>query len=142
MRFIITDKDPSRMTKCIHHLSALPSRKEWQVDIKEYTPNRSNAQNNTYWMWLGELAKFMGENKDELHDKFALKLIGYEEKEIAYRDAEGDVQTFIKRNPKSTKSLTVKEFSEYLAQVEVTILQAFPDFKLPYPDDYKYALNG
>lgn len=138
MRFIVKNSD--RLAKAINHLSALPFHKAWQVDIKEHKPSRSNSQNNLYWMWLGELGNFMGEEAEELHEKFAVKFLGVQEKEVQYKQ-DGEVKHEILRKPRSTTSLTTKEFTTYLNNIEVTILTAFPDFQLPIPDDYNYAMG-
>src|SRR5690242_7865636 len=126
----------------MHFLSALPQDKPWQVDIKEYKPNRSNSQNALYWKWLEVVSAFMGEDKEDLHERFAVKFLGVDEKEVIFRDESGQVATEIIRRPRSTKNLTTKEFSDYLNKIEITIATAFPDFRLPIPDDYKLAMGA
>ena len=141
MIFII--KDNKRMSDCLQFLSNIPQDKPWEVSIDEYAPSRSKSQNRLYWMWLGILAKFMGEkSKDDLHETFAFKFLDKVEKEVKYRDETGAIQTVNICRAKSTTELTTKEFTTYLEEVELAIITAFPDFRLPYPDDYRYAMGG
>lgn len=139
MRFIIDNGH--RASDAMQYLSQLPGGK-WQVDVKPYKPNRSNSQNNLYWMWLGVLGSYMGEHKDALHKKFAVKFLGVEREEIPYVNEAGEAVTETLISPKSTKDLKVDEFTAYLEKIEMTVISAFPEFSLPYPDDYKLAMGG
>jgi len=139
MRFIINDN--RRLSDAIQYIAGLPD-KTWQIDVKEYKPNRSNSQNNLLWMWYEVISAYTGDTKEELHDKFKTKFLGVVEKEIVFRDESGEIQTEILRRPRSTTTLTTKEFTEFLEKIELTVMAAFPGFILPKPDDYKYAMGG
>lgn len=137
MFFIIKENS---IKNILDYISKLPTDGAFQVEVKKYVKDRSVQQNRLYWKWLGEISDFTGDTKDDLHDKFAAKLLGMEEKEIKYKDSNGVTRTELINRPISTKSLTTKQFAEYLEKIEITILTAFPEFRFTYPEDYSYII--
>ena len=102
-----------------------------EVTVKPYKPNRSLAQNDLYWLWVGILSKEIGYTKEEMHDVLRVRFL-----EMLFKTA-GDVNW---QEPKSTTDLTTKEFAEYLHSIEAWALSE--GYRLPHPDDYKYAMLG
>lgn len=100
------------------------------VEIKEYRPNRSTSQNRLYWMWVNVIAKEIGNEPDELHEVFKIRLLGVEMKTINGQEY---------AIPKSTTKLKVSEFTTYLQGVES--FAASLNISLPIPDDYDYAMG-
>lgn len=146
---------PVEIQNAIKFIHALDENDaEFVIEIKPYKRRRSEAQNRLYWMWLGvisgELKKLHGEikNKDELHDEFACVFIGTNIRELHYTSSRwgrilatfglrGGTQKIIV--PKSTKTLTKEEFSEYLLKIEAAA--QVMDINLPHPSDYGFCVG-
>lgn len=136
--FILIDE--TRRQNCMAYLAGLHlAPKTHCVEIKEYRKNRSNAQNRTYWMWLNAIAPESGYSAEDLHEVFKQRFLGLEERVVSFT-RNGKVVREIMCRPKSTAWLTVAEFSDYLRRVEG--LAQDMGFVLPYPDDFKYAMEG
>jgi hypothetical protein len=131
--------DEQRRQNCLAEISALDLKKTHSVEIKAYRKNRSTAQNRTMWMWLNAMAPDFGYSADDLHEVFKQKFLGLEEKVISV-SKNGKVLREALCRPKSTASLTVGEFSDYLRKIEATAVTM--GLTLPYPDDFKYAMEG
>lgn len=121
-------------------LKSLPEG--WAVDFIEPKAVRTREQNKLYWKWLSIISDETGYTKDELHDMFACKFLGYN----VYRfrgdgDYEGiarmlnvdveDLGAIIK--VRTTTKLTTKEFTEYLESIYLEVSQM--GIVLPHPDD-------
>lgn len=125
-------KDAERQRNVVDHILRLPFEPLHYVDIGEYVPNRTKAQNRLYWKWIPFLASHFGYAKDEMHDELKYAFLG----EVEYTNRKG-----VKRiRPKSTTDLSVQAFTGYLNKLEQLARQN--DIKLPYPDDYKYTMGG
>ena len=93
------------------------------VEMKPNTQSRSTKQNALYWKWLGVLTE-TGNTQGALHQYLAQEFLS----PIA-EDIQGQTVLVIK----STTTLSVKEFAEYLEHV-----QQFADSLgciLPKPED-------
>lgn len=128
MNYILRDKE--RLNNCIEYLKSLPLDGSLIVDIGEYKKSRSNAQNRTYWKWIGIIAKEQGYTSDELHDILKVRFLGTETKDI-------DGQLIIQ--PRSTTKLTTKEMGEYMTKVQM--LASTLEISLPIPEDYRDTLR-
>ena len=78
------------------------------VEMKPDVQSRSTKQNALYWKWLGVLTE-TGNSQGALHQYLAQEFLS----PIA-EDIQGQTVLVIK----STTTLTVKEFAEYLSRVE------------------------
>lgn len=104
------------------------------VDIKPYKMTRSLAQNRLYWKWLGEISQHYFEasgdryQPDTFHEYFKRGLLGAD-------------TVFIKNSamtvPRSTASLKVGEFSDYLNQIEAECATEW-GLQLSHPEDLYY----
>jgi len=93
-------------------LSIKASQEEpYEVVIQKHKSKRSTEQNNRYWMLLREFSKETGHTPEELHNIMSAEILGYESFDSKISD-----KTFT--SPKSTTSLSVEEFGEYMQQVE------------------------
>jgi hypothetical protein len=131
--------DEQRRKNCLEHIAGLGLNRTHAVEIKEYRKNRSTAQNRTMWMWLNAMAPELGYSADDLHEVLKQRFLGLEEKKVSI-SRNGVVMRELMVRPKSTASLTVGEFSDYLRQVEALAIQM--GLRLPYPDDFKFAMTG
>lgn len=128
MKFILIDEQ--RRSNAIAFLNKLDIKKTYQVFIKPYKKNRTVSQNNTYWMWLSDIAPVFGYTENELHEILKVRFLGV----VKYMV---DGVELVK--PISTKTLKTKEMAEFLIKVEVLARQN--EIKIRIPDDYKYAMG-
>lgn len=99
----------------------MPKGKEYWIGIKEQRPTRTMAQNNYYWLYLNGLEKELGYTSDELHEYYKQKFLSGTQCEV-----NGDT---IRIYPSTTK-LTIKEFMEYIRNIEVHCGTPAPDTRL------------
>lgn len=125
--FILIDE--KRRQNAIAFINSLNIKAIFSVEIKLYKKKRSLAQNRTYWNWIKTIAEVCGYEKEELHETFKIRMLGYQAKLIF-----GEPVQLVR----STSKLTTQEFAEYLTKIE--LLAAEMSIKLPIPDDYHYAL--
>jgi len=126
-RFIIKNTDIKRNAQAA--IQELDPDKAMEVEIKQ--PNRSRSQNALYWQWLTVLSNETGYTKDEMHTLMAGYFLGTETMTV-----DGQAITVAK----STRNLTVGQFSEYLEEIEAWALEH--DVYLPHPSDYHFAVYG
>ena len=92
----------------ISELLKLNPDKDWRVDIGPWTSMRSHEQNKRYWEMLGQLGDHLGYTADEMHQMLAYKY-------LSYKNVVMDNEVVV---VPSTTSLTIKEFAEYMNNVE------------------------
>jgi hypothetical protein len=92
----------------ISELLKLNPDKDWRVDISPWTSMRSHEQNKRYWEMLGQLGDHLGYTADEMHQMLAYKY-------LSYKNVVMDNEVVV---VPSTTSLTIKEFAEYMNNVE------------------------
>jgi len=146
------------ITKAINYMhtnytQAINEGKPLRVVIDQKQDDRSTAQNRLYWMWLGQIERKNGTDKDELHYEFKKKFLIYiyrrDDQDFAemchaiakVKQSEPDeYETIGKQVIRlcSTTKLSVKQMTEYLGYVHdfsVTQLNVF----LTVPDDLKWC---
>ena len=104
----------------------------WSLEIEKYKPNRTKAQNRLLWKWLEIIGNDLGYTKKEMHAIMASKFLGIE-------TICGLNETI--EQPMSTSKLKVKEFSEYLGQIERFSNGELGIF-LPNSDDLYFEAMG
>ena len=136
-----------------HYTQAINDGKPLVVRIDQKQEDRSTAQNRLMWMWLGQIEKKTGQDKDSLHYELKKRFLIY----IYRRDDQEFAETcnaiaMLKQNECeeyrviaeqvirlcSTTKLSVKQMTEYLNYVHdfaVTQLNVF----LTVPDDLKWC---
>lgn len=146
------------ITKAINYMhtnytQAINEGKPLRVVIDRKQDDRSTAQNRLYWMWLGQIERKTGQDKDSLHYEFKKRFLIY----IYRRDDQqfGEMCHAIAKVKQtepdeykaigeqvirlcSTTKATVKQMTEYLNYVHdfaVTQLNVF----LTVPDDLKWC---
>lgn len=136
-----------------NYTQAINDGKPLRVVIDQKQDDRSTAQNRLYWMWLGQIERKNGTDKDELHYEFKKKFLIYiyrrDDQQFAemchaiakVKQSEPDeYETIGKQVIRlcSTTKLSVKQMTEYLNYVHdfaVTQLNVF----LTVPDDLKWC---
>ena len=89
-------------------IGELDLNKAWEVEVKPFAFNRSTQQNKRYWALIGELGTYLGYSESEMHELMKYKFLSYKTEML------GEEIPVIP----STSKLTIKEFVDYLNQVE------------------------
>ena len=92
----------------ISALGKLDPNQDWKITIEEWDYKRSIDQNKRYWEMLGQLGYHLGYTADEMH-----QLLTY--KYLSYKSIVMDNEVVV---VPSTTSLSVKEFGDYMNNVE------------------------
>jgi hypothetical protein len=129
MRHLIhTDQDRAAFISNAMKIT-LDGKRCYVAEIKPFRAQRSVKSNRLYWMWLNCISKETGNDSDTLHQYFAEKYLAWEPKECL----DGEV---VKR--RSTTSLDNKEFSEYLEQIR---MQMINDYAIVLPEPGEQGWN-
>lgn len=138
MQYTIRGGDSKVLNNVMYELAHLNPEKVWEVDIREFRPKRSIAQNNLYWKWMQEIAEQAVDedgnklDKGHWHYLCGLNFLGIS----TIKEKNGVVFAV---PTKSTKKLKVKEFTEYLMNIEAEFTGR--GVKLTFPDDYGLAMG-
>ncbi|WP_336754686.1 recombination protein NinB [Acinetobacter sp. USHLN143] len=146
------------ITKAINYMhtnytQAINEGKPLRVVIDQKQDDRSTAQNRLYWMWLGQIERKNGTDKDQLHYEFKKKFLIYiyrrDDQDFAemchaiakVKQSEPDeYETIGKQVIRlcSTTKLSVKQMTEYLNYVhDFAVTQL--GVHLTVPDDLKWC---
>lgn len=128
--FLLSERAPWAIDNCIREIRDLPKDKAFLVTIEEKTPKRSTQQNNYYWKCISILGDHFGYTREEMHEELAARWLGLIERKT--------VGGHVIIEPRSTTTLTIKEFSEYLDRIIALGLQH--EVILPKPDHYGYKI--
>lgn len=113
-------------------IASLPiTDKPLEIIVRQHVKDRSAAQNRLYWKWITEIANQAGWHKDAVHEDLAARYLPTIE--VAGPNGTRKTRT-------STASLNVKEFSDYLRNVEA--FAAEWGIELTYPADYLWIIGG
>lgn len=127
MFIIRTADDRARAVEAVRHIQANPLL---SVEIAEYKPQRSKAQNRLMWKWLDIIAKYMGEESEKLHEQTKIRVLGLREVDV-------DGKTYL--IPKSTTKLHVDEMTRYLEAIEALGNQL--GLTMTRDDEYNLAMG-
>lgn len=146
------------ITKAINYMhtnytQAINEGKPLRVVIDRKQDDRSTAQNRLYWMWLGQIEKKTGQDKDSLHYEFKKRFLIYiyrrDDQQFAemchaiakVKQSEPDEYKAIGEQVIrlcSTTKLSVKQMTEYLNYVhDFAVTQL--GVHLTVPDDLKWC---
>ena len=92
----------------IKQLGNLDKSNDYMVTIELWDYKRSISQNKRYWDLLGAMSNQLGYNTSELHSLMAYKYLSYKNSILDHE------VTVIP----STTTLTIKEFSKYMDDIE------------------------
>lgn len=151
--FVLRSNDViSRITA---FLEAQPLEPLLEVSISLHNKNRSLAQNSLMWEWITAISNEWGWTKDEVHEHFKKKHLVriYERDDKGFaamiqavrlvhtkgmkQEAAAMSREIIKLT--STTGATVKQFTEYLNDIEKDMISK--GISLPHPDDYNRAMG-
>lgn len=106
MKFKLTS--PTHKSNLIDYINTLPENKIYEVDIVLYRKKRTLPSNCLYWLWIKCISDETGNDKDDLHDFFKQKFIGFTTKEIKGTTV---------YKPPSTAELNTLQFKEFLDNI-------------------------
>jgi len=94
----------------------------YSIKIDKWKKNRSNNQNNYYWMYLGIISDETGDNANDLHEFFKRKLLPPRFIKVLGKEV---------KLPATTTTLSKADFAKYIMFIEhLTVI--------PAPDTEKY----
>ena len=103
--------------------------------LDEFKPTRTKLQNNLYWSYITDIKqafedKWVFITIDDLHEWFKTKFIKW-----SYKNNSITWQRITQR--KSTTELNKKEFSRFIKDIELYLIQTF-DISVPLRTDIWY----
>ena len=101
------------------------------IEITEDKDSRSTKQNKLYWEWVSVIGNELGYTKDETHAILRDKFLGYTETTTKFS---------VIKELRSTTKLKVKEFKDYLEQIDMFISEY--GIILPRPEDLYFESMG
>jgi ribosomal protein L7/L12 len=113
------------------HFKEYPDSDKAIIEIKDDKESRSVKQNRLYWEWVSVIGGELGYTKDETHAILRDKFLGY---------TETTTKLSVIKELRSTTKLKVKEFKDYLEQID--ILMSEYGIILPRPEDLYYESMG
>jgi hypothetical protein len=114
------------------HFKEYPDADKAIIEIKDDKESRSVKQNRLYWEWIGTvISPELGYTKDETHAILRDKFLGY---------TETTTKLSVIKELRSTTKLKVKEFKDYLEQID--ILMSEYGIILSRPEDLYYESMG
>lgn len=156
MKKTFTIRSPDVISRLTAFLEAQPLEPILEVTIKLYQKDRNLAQNSLMWMWITIIGDEWGWTKDEVHNHFKKSHLVriYERDDEGYAkmvqsirrvysqgfkdDANAMFEQIVRMT--STTSATVKQFTEYLNDIEKDMVSK--GIALPHPEDRYYEAMG
>lgn len=151
--FVLRNRDV--IARVSSYLEAQPLEPLLEVAVKLHHKDRSVLQNSLYWVWITIVADEWGWTKNDVHKYFIkMHLVKiYERDEEGYASMLESVRKVYKAGAKevakiqaayvldstSTTGATVKQFTEYLKDIEKEMISK--GFSLPHPEDYNFTMG-
>lgn len=137
-------------------LEAQPKEPLIQVVVSEHKKDRTVEQNRLYHLWLTIIADELGETKEDAHYDLRRRILLpiYERDDLGYADmlnavrkvhklggkAEAKIQADFIIKHTSTTAANIKQFTEYLKEIERDMVGK--GIILPRPEDRYYQAMG
>ena len=113
------------------HFKEYPDSDKAIIEIRDDKDSRSVKQNRLYWEWISVIGGELGYTKDETHVILRDKFLGY---------TETTTKLSVIKELRSTTKLKVKEFKDYLEQIDIFVSEY--GIMLPRPEDLYYESMG
>lgn len=152
--FVLASNDV--ISRLISFIKEQPREPLLEVVVMEHKKDRSILQNSLYWLWNTVISNELGMTKEEVHDDFKGRMLVriYERDDDGYaamiqsvrkvhsegfrKEAKALSDHIIKLT--STTNATVKQFTEYLNDIERDMMGK--NIVLPHPEDRYYEAMG
>lgn len=115
---------PNDREAVLSSIASLPDG-SYEVTITRRRTTRSISSNRLYWLWLDEIRKYTGYEREELHEYFKRKFLSLSYK-VVFDEVVEETQ--------STSELDAKEFTDYLEKIE-RYANTVIGMELPHPED-------
>lgn len=127
-------RNKSDLASIISELVTLDVTEPKKIDVSDYKVKRNDCQNRLYWKWVDHIANKYNVSKDEIHLKLAFRFLPTNpfSKPLMFNGVS------IGAWPVSTTTLNIKEFSEYLNEIEAFCHTDLRIYDLPHPEDLYY----
>lgn len=151
--FVIRDRDV--IARLSAYLEAQPLEPLLEISVTLHHKDRTLAQNSLYWEWNTLISNEWGWTKNDVHKHFIERHLVkiYERDEEGYAAMLEAVRKVHRSGAKkeakimadyvldntSTTSANVKQFTEYLSDIEKDMISK--GISLPHPEDYGSALG-
>lgn len=148
--FII--RSPEVINSVSEFLKAIPDEPLIEVVIRNHRKDRTAAQNRLLWTWVTLIAEEIGLTKEETHECLKKRLLVpiFERDDVNYAEMINSIRNLYTKGFKqdalsmhkqiarmtSTTSASVKQFAEYLTDIEKD--SANKGIILPRPEDLYY----
>ena len=137
-------------------LGAQPKEPLIEAIVREHKKDRSVSQNSLMWLWITVISDELGWTKEEVHEDLKRRLLVpiYERDDTGFAamiqavrkvhtegfkaDAKAMSAQIIRMT--STTGATVKQFTEYLKEIERDMMSK--GISLPHPSDRYYSAMG
>ena len=137
-------------------LEAQPKEPLLEVVVRGHKKDRSVSQNSLMWLWITIVSDELGWTKEEVHEDLKRRLLVpiYERDDTGFAamikavrkvhtegfkaDAKAMSAQIIRMT--STTGATVKQFTEYLKEIERDMISK--GISLPHPEDRYYSALG
>lgn len=151
--FVIRSRDV--IARLSAYLEAQPLKPLLEITVKLHQKDRSFVHNSLMWLWITFIAEEWGWTKNDVHKHFKKEHLVkiYERDEEGYaamlqsiravytsgmkQEAKAMEKEIIRMT--STTTATVKQFTEYLNDIEKDMISK--GISLPHPNDYWRAMG-
>ncbi len=146
-RYILRDFTIRDSCKTYLDTIAIDADKPLEVLVRPYKKNRSLAQNNLLWMWLGLIANHIREEyglmfdgmegtptSEDLKDYFQRKFLGFKTYPMPGYE-------YLADRVRGTSELNTAQFTEFLQRIDVYAGSEL-GLRLPHPADLFYEAMG
>ena len=123
MKFKVSNKADKQAV--LAYLDKLVEGKAYDVTIVRHKERRTVDQNRLLWFWINCISDETGQDKNDLHEYFKQKFLGFNTRTMF------GVQVY---KSVSTSSLDTKQFTQYLEHIRAFASTEL-GIKLPNPED-------
>lgn len=157
MKHTIIISSPELARRAMDIIDMLPEATAvHEVVIREHKRDRSAAQNSLLWKWYTAIAEELGEQKEEIHERYKAKFLVniYRRDDPDYaemfpllravwdqglKDQAARLRKKIVALTSTTKA-NVKQMAEFLTCIERDAIAL--NIRLPHPEDYHEAMGS
>lgn len=112
MRFVLArKKDAAAIYETLLGLDGT-----WEVEVKPFVEKKRRAAENLYRQWCRIIASQTGNEAEHIHKYLARRFLGMERSVVSFQ-WHGNTHEREVDDIRSTTKLSIKEMSEYMAQV-------------------------
>lgn len=144
-RFVLrNDQVKANASRFIQEMSLGDGDTTLEVIVQKHRAKRSLSQNAMYWDWITIIGDSLGYSKDAQHGilkvRFLLPILVRDDPDVAALAERVQGNESLLSNMLSTSDLSVKQFTEYLD--DINEFAGRMGIRLPHPEDVHYREKG